>query len=86
MTLLSEQNDARNTQISKDAQRCVDLGRTLSCFECFVQDYSLVQAEVDGILRRFFTARIGMRFSPTASHRILQEKCCDANDTSASTL
>ena len=62
MTLLSEQNDARNTQISKDAQRCVDLGRTLSCFECFVQDYSLVQAEVDGILRRFFTARIGMRF------------------------
>lgn len=27
-----------------------------------MQDYSLVQAEVDGILRRFFTARIGMRF------------------------
>jgi len=27
-----------------------------------MQDYSLVQAEVDAILRRFFTARIGMRF------------------------
>ena len=47
-----------------------------------MQDYSLVQAEVDGILRRFFTARIGMRF--LLQHHI--ESFRTASETSASTV